>query len=458
MKPIMQRILPILLGAAMLLGIAQPAFAADETPPAPLHYDAVCEDGQCTVNIPLENLPLAGRGATFALTALEKNIHFLPGGMGMEIQDDLVLRLPMGNLELVNASLDLELNAANQVERLHGVAQIPLASLGLPLGNGDASLLWANVGLERGAVLADLGLDLEPEQRYLYLQARGGPGQSAPTDDADFVRPNGQQLTLVIDPAKRFVHLGGTVSMSVTDQLALFELFTGSEIAVPELLPLSERATARIALTLSDRLDQAALTVEGGYVVHSGLAGRLLRVEFEPLALGGGLDVNGDGLRVRGLVTSHINPEQIYDGALQAEFFLPFSTDLRTAYVEFQGKSAVPAAGIDADGVARLEGGQVAETVARAVKRPAPDTVVVDEAVADAAADAAGDDEIRMRVKLGQGLAWMGSTVQRNAQEMGAATARTTGAGWDATVTTWCRVTSLCAQENEQAVDAVAME
>ncbi len=83
-------------------------------------------------------------------------------------------------------------------------------------------------------------------------------------------------------------------------------------------------------------LDDLHLELAGRYAVDAGRLGEWLKLDGEPLAVEGGIVVNGEGLLATGVVRSSLAPERVLDSAVQAQVFVPFSVDYRDAYVELR--------------------------------------------------------------------------------------------------------------------------
>jgi len=70
-------------------------------PEALEEYGVSCEGDACTVNVSLDRFgisPIAKLGASFAIELAQDNLNFLPENAGIEIEDDLALKLPIGDL------------------------------------------------------------------------------------------------------------------------------------------------------------------------------------------------------------------------------------------------------------------------------------------------------------------------------------------------------------------------
>ena len=66
---------------------------------------------------------LAKAGAGAVLSAIHVEPNALPAGASVSIDDDLEIKLPVGELKLLNARISLDLGPDKQIERLHGTGR-----------------------------------------------------------------------------------------------------------------------------------------------------------------------------------------------------------------------------------------------------------------------------------------------------------------------------------------------
>lgn len=360
---ILRSIIPLSLIIGLLL--AQPAQAAaaagsDQQPTTKYHLR--CQEGACSLEADMTNAsPISRLGATLSLTALKDRLPFLPSGTTVEVDDTVVLETPVGSVALPNAELTLVLDEQNNVQRLRGTTEVPFPTLGVL---EDVQILGApkaDVGLELGEYLADLGLPLDPERQYLVFRFGTGLDVGAQVPTAEGVNhplslslPSGQNAALVVDTEEPFVYLDGTVSVNTAGPMALVAEAVGAGDGLGlEDLPLSERATVHLAGLYPGNLDDAYVTVGGGYEVSAGMVGKVLGLEASPLTVEGLLMASPDGALLEGRVGSSLEPDTIFDGDVEIAAFIPFRGDAPEAYVRLDGQAHVPVASAEADLTAR---------------------------------------------------------------------------------------------------------
>ncbi|NJN82207.1 MAG: hypothetical protein HC802_07965 [Caldilineaceae bacterium] len=363
------RILRVIVPAILTLGLWVGFSAQDASAAGQDEVGIHCQDGTCALEIGLggAQVPaIASVGASMIFEAVQENVDFLPEGSGIELSDRLVLKMPVGDMELINAELILEPGEEGGFESVRGKAQLPLPTFGLL---GDAQMITpavADVGLDRGANLMHLGAPLDPERSYLFFNFGAGLEMSAPVEIAGQQQeiaisiPQGQNATLIIDPQSPFVFLSGDISISYSDQIAFVgELLqpAGSMLSLPDQLPFGHRVTLHVEGAFSDNLDQSYLEVGGGYGVNGGIVGRWLGFEIEPISAHGQMTLKNDGLLLTGVAGSSIHPSRLLDSQVHAQAYVPFSAGVEDAYVEVGANGSVPMLGLHADGSARLDGG-----------------------------------------------------------------------------------------------------
>src|SRR5690606_17877087 len=99
-------------------------------PQAEQHYGFTCADGICRVELDL-GVAAAWMPQGAWLTVLQSGLRQLPGGVGIEVQEDVAIALPTGNLSLADAELVLTLDEAGKVATLRGSALAPVPTFGL---------------------------------------------------------------------------------------------------------------------------------------------------------------------------------------------------------------------------------------------------------------------------------------------------------------------------------------
>jgi hypothetical protein len=358
------KLIPAILVATLLTGGAGGAARAEATPPQPATLR--CADGACTVQMRAGDLPLLAKvGATLGWSALQSQPGALPAGADLKIDDDLVLTLPVGEITLPQAQLDIELGDDNRIQRLHGVVETPFPTLGVLSDVRMIQPALAEVGLDTGANLSHLSAPLDPERQYLFFNITSGmdvAGKVASTGDSlSLSAPAGQALTLVIDTEEPLVYLAGNVTVNTSGELLLAgplqELAQQTDL-MPDSLPLRQRTHVAIS-GLAGKDADAYLNLSGSWAVDAGALGRWLGVEATPLAVEGLLTLSAEGLLLDGVVRSSIEPDTVLDSSARLAAFIPFKDGAQDAFVETQAAVAIPLAKVDLDGSARLDLPQV---------------------------------------------------------------------------------------------------
>ena len=366
--------IPVLVAVTLLLMpiAATSVFAADSTPPAEsgIDHSLDCADGVCSLRVDLGDkavswLPTAG----FALSVLEENLNVLPDGAGITINDGVSLDMPIGNLKLTNASMDLKMGENGQIDSFYGTANLPspslgsLGLLGLPLPLGKKSVA-TTIGYDEAANLPGSDLPLDSNKKYLFFELASGTELEATVGEAEsdtlwLSVPEGQKATVIIDPQERFAYIDGNVTMRYSGVTAFFTQMLDPAETVDILsgeLPIRHQASVHVSGVLSDDLNESELTFAGRYSVDGGKLAELVKLDGEPLALEGGLVISDAGVLGTGVVRSTLLPESVWDSTVQAQVFVPFSADFSDAYVALNSSVNVPIANLSADGYAKLNG------------------------------------------------------------------------------------------------------
>jgi hypothetical protein len=354
------KLIPAILIATVLAGITGGAARAEAAPPQPATLR--CADGACTVQMPAGDLPLLAKvGATLGWSALQSQPGALPAGAALQIDDDLVLTLPVGEITLPQARLDIELGDDNRIQRLHGVVETPFPTLGVLSDVRMVQPALAEVGLDTGANLSHLSAPLDPERQYLFFNITSGMDVASKVagtgDTLSLSAPAGQALTLVIDTKEPLVYLAGNVTVNTSGELLLAgplqELAQQTDL-MPDSLPLRQRT--HVAMSgLAGKDADAYLNLSGSWAVDAGALGRWLGVEATPLAVEGLLTLSAEGMLLDGVVRSSIEPDTVLDSSARLAAFIPFKDGAQDAFVETQAAVAIPLAKVDLDGSARLD-------------------------------------------------------------------------------------------------------
>ncbi len=369
---ILRVLIPLLLAIGLLLSpyAAGGAYASDQPPLTeenPPDHQLACMDGECSLRIDLgEDAPAWLPAAGFALTVLEDNLSLLPGDSRLTIDDGVSLNMPVGKLNLSDAHLDVTMGEDGLVDTFFGTAKLPtpsLAFMGLPLPLSKQAIA-TTIGYDKASELPSMDLPLDPDKKYLYFELASGTELQTTVGEAGkdtlwLTVPEGQKATVLLDPQERFAYVEGNITLrysgatafltQIMDPAETVELFSGE-------LPIRHQATVHVSGVLSDDLANSELQFAGRYSVDGGKLGEMVKLNGEPLSLEGGLVISEAGVLGTGVIRSTLLPENVWDSAVQAQVFMPFSTDFRNAYVALNSSVNIPFANVSADGYAKLSG------------------------------------------------------------------------------------------------------
>ena len=418
--PFIQKLIPAILAATLLIGVTGGAARAQTPQPQPATLR--CADGACTIETPAASLPLLARlGATLGWAALKGQPGALPAGADLQIDDTLKLTLPVGELTLPTAQLDVEMGDDNRIARLHGLVETPFPTLGVLSDVRMVQPALAEMGLDTGANLSRLGAPLDAERQYLFFNIASGidvAGRVASTGDSlNLSAPAGQVLTLVIDTEEPLVYLAGNVTVNTSADMLLagplLELAQQSPL-IPDALPLHQRTQVTLS-GLAGKDAEESLQLGGAWGIDSGAVGRWLGVEAQPLAVEGLLTLSAEGMLLDGVVRSSIAPDTVLDSSVQLTAFVPFQKGSTGAFVETQGTLSVPLANVALDGSARLDlPTGVAEAAAATAGRAADSAGDALQNVLAAADQAATTGADAIKDLAGRGGAWLGALPKPN--------------------------------------------
>ena len=365
--PFLKIVFAVLLACLLFTPLAMgTANAASEFPgSAATAHQIACDEGVCSLHLDLGDqappwLPATG----VALSVLEKNLAFLPEGAGVSITDGLTLDLPIGRLKLSDAQIDVTMGADGRVESFYGKAQLPSPSLGTLFRSATERPVDTAVGFDYAGKLPQIDASLDPNRKYLFFDLAAGTNLEASLgENADsalwLTIPEGQRATVVVDPQERFAFLDGNVTIRYNGSVAFLTQLLDPTQTVDLLsgeLPIRHQATVHVTGVVADEIAETRLELAGRYAVDGGAAAEWLNIDGEPLTLEGELVISEDGLLGTGIVRSSVLPAKVWDGAVQAQVFVPFSLDLRNAYVALDTHADVPFAELSADGYARVDG------------------------------------------------------------------------------------------------------
>lgn len=477
----------VLVPAIALLGLwlgfsTQTASAAELQAPSPQEifetetsqindeYGIHCADEVCALEIDLgEDVPYLARvGAPFLVEVLQDNVKILPQGTGIEIKDNIVLKMPVGDISVLDADLTVELGKAKDVQRLRGTARLPFPAVGFLENVEVNSPALADVGLEWGENLAYLGAPLIPDRQYLFLNFGTGldfdvevPTGSGESRAISFSVPEGQNATLVMDPNEPFVYVAGNITLSDSEQIAFLGELLNMEaagLAIGDGLPIRQRTNLYLAGTFTDEWEDTSVRFQGGYAVDSGMLGNWVGLEVTPFAVQGVLTLEDAGVMLAGNLRSEIQPELLFDSELEARLFIPFAGGMENAYVQLGGNAAVPVARLSTDGRVRLDSSMALVvdsslstpfgelTRERVASLPMPVVAPVVANLADGVVDTAVGGYRTAQGAAGSGYEWL----KDGAGAGSVAIVDGAGQGWEFTSDTFCRLSGFCAEESEE--------
>lgn len=441
MTKIRTKLMALALLASTGLGlVAQPARAAGEPIPAPTTHDLDCAGDACTLTLDLGGwqAPLLWRyGAPLIVDSLQQDGR-LPAGAALTLTDDLTLALPIGDLQLLDANLQVKVNEAQAVESFRGTARVPFPAIG-PFENVTvADPLHADVGFDYGANLTTIDAPLDPNTRYFFFDFGSGVRLEGTVKDADgaaqtvsIASPAGQRAVLVIDPLRPLVYVQGQFTISHLGGLAFVDTaLAANGIDVPgfDFASLPGRTSVGVTALLTDDPTLAYLEVSTGAAIGGGALAQWVGVDATPIAIDGVARIDHTGLSVTGATRSSLLPATAWDGRGQVQLFIPFEGGLGDAYVDAGGALRVPLAGVNAEGASRLTLPHAAQPSMAANETTGAPAEAAAPGLWATTTTAAGE----MAGRAGAGLAAAGDAVARTGDAVGAGV----GAAWGATVDT----------------------
>lgn len=348
-----------IIASLIIVLMPQPAAAAGG------EHGIRCQDGVCTLTIDLDgDSDNADTDSSFLQFTLPGDLGFVPAGTSIELNDDLLLRLPVGDILLEDAALTVQLDDENKIERLRGTSQLPIPVLNLP-GGQEISSVTADVGLDFGKNL-DVNAPLAPDRPYLFFNVGSGFGLEAEQETKEgreqqfsLVVPEGKQATIIIDTQEPYVYLAGDFDVNYNGGLFVVDQLMDAGALPLGALPIGQHAAVHVAAGAGKDLDKAFLELGGGVAIDEGLFGRWIGLDATPLSVEGVVALSPEGILITGLTRSSIQPDKLFDGELQAQAFIPFDDVLDSVYVQVDGAAAIPLANIDVRKSARLDTGTV---------------------------------------------------------------------------------------------------
>jgi hypothetical protein len=364
MRSLKKVVLVLLIVTALSAAVVSPAAAASPAPQAPV---LTCEGGTCQLAGNATGLVgFLREGANLVLTQLPFEPTADSGAQAaLDVRKDITLSLPVGEVTLTNARLQVEVGKGGKIKRLNGTADMPFPTFGLLDDVRVVTPARANVGLDLGKNLPDAGFELDPNRPYLFFStdtAMGVTGRTAGEADAFSLSfTPGQRATLVIDTVEPVAYLDGHVTLTGIDQIALLGgLFESTPIAeyVPDTLPLRQRTQFGLSGKFSKDLAESRLTLSGAYLLDAGILPARLGIEAQLLNLLGELTVSRDGVWVDGVLKSAIEPDKLFDGGARVMTFVPFSKVAGPGYASVDASVKVPAVNLGVGAGAKAGAGK----------------------------------------------------------------------------------------------------
>jgi len=286
---------------------------------------------------------------------------------------NLTLKLPIGDIELLDANLQVLPGANNKLERFRGTARVKLPAVGLLADLKMPDLVRADIGLDTGAALSDLGAPLEKDRRYLFLDFGGGLNVSRNiTDDVGAAQtislsvPPGQRVVLVIDPETPLLFVLGSVNVSYTGDLAMIGNLLrapGLNLSILDNVQLPGLSSIVISGTLAPGTGKSSVGVQASTGLDAGVLGAAMGVQAAPLTFRGGARLDASGVTVTGVTQSKVAPDVGWDGRAMVQLRVPF--DGQQAFVDLTGALSAPLAQLQTMGEQRItiDGQALANTI-----------------------------------------------------------------------------------------------
>ncbi len=359
-------VLIVLLVAALSAVAVSPAAAAPAGQGTGPNLPALsCESGTCELTGSAGGLLGILRDAHLSLKQLPAQGMTESGSQAtLDLQKDVTLSLPVGEITLTNARLQLELGADGKVRRLNGSADMPFPTFGLLDNVHVVAPARASVGLDLGKNLPDTGFEPVPDRPYLFFSANTFMNLTGRTagqqDDFSLAFTPGQRLTLVVDTVEPVAYLNGHVTLSITDQIALLGgILESTPLGpyVPDTLPLRERTQYGLSGKFSKDLAKSQLTLRGAYLLDAGFLPAQLGVDARLVDVLGELTLTRNGALVDGVLKSSIQPDKVFDSRVEVKTFIPFDETAGPGYASVDAMAKAPAVRLGVGGGATASAG-----------------------------------------------------------------------------------------------------
>jgi hypothetical protein len=421
----MRKIMGAVMAALMAtLLVVQPMMAATSGLAAPegeqvgeRYLGFHCVDNVCRAELDL------GIGSDWLpsgawLTVMKYALRQLPGGLGIELQDDVTITLPTGNLSLADANLTLTLDESGKVIAMRGSAAAPVPTFGL-LGDWQVvTPARVTVGYDLGKELVALNAPLQPERRYFFMDAEAG--LHLITNGLELTSDAGQRATLVVDFAQPMLFVDGRVTLHTDGQMAFIREALGplgESSWMPTDLPLRQSVQVHVQGQLGREVEPK-LTLAGEYRMDGGMIGKWLQLDATPLLARGQATIGPEGVVLEGQARSALKPNEWFDGGAQAQLFVPF----------------------DAPETAALSVGADVASPVMDVEQSATATLAGESGWLERTGEAAWTG-------VQQGWNQVGTVVQNGYASLGESLSDGLESGWAGVQSQWCGLTGLCAEE-----------
>lgn len=130
---------------------------------------------------------------------------------GFSVEGTLLLSTPVGQIALLEASVELESVAGDpmQIDRIRGLVRVPMPEIGFLSGFDTPDPLRAEIGLDYGKNLEHLGAPLAAERRYVFFSYT--QGLSASAGPITISAPGAADALLIVDPADPMIYVEGSL-------------------------------------------------------------------------------------------------------------------------------------------------------------------------------------------------------------------------------------------------------
>lgn len=342
-----------------------------------------CRGGTCHVQVGLGELT----DHTLTLQVDESDLARLPGG-ALLFTDVARLRAPWGEMELADLTLRMQVDAAQQLQSLHGAGTVQFPALsvptlgemtmfrslmplraaigyGVPADSGLGAMIGSGTGPEHSGRKL-LYFDLTAGQPHPLDSTAGqpqlthGPSVEQSAEQASVLALDiapGQKARLVFDPL--------TGSLLADGQLLLYSYGQGDLLAQLVSGDLANIEWSLDALPLR----QVLLLYAGGatgelgshfraggeYAIDAGTVGEWLRLDGSRLAVGGGLEAGEMGTNLHAYGGVALWPETVLDAQAQLALRVPAGTQDGPVTLALVVDGALPWAGLDSQLAASVE-------------------------------------------------------------------------------------------------------